>query len=96
MERSESALGDETLNDVREGYLPAMSVGFRPVQTRRGTGGVTEVVEAQLVEVSLLPIGAYDGARVLALRSMHNVMHAPQPAPPNLSPTLPGWAYGVR
>jgi len=87
-----SLLGDETLADVREGYLPGMSVGFRPLQTRRGAAGETEVVEAQLMEVSLVAIGAYDSARVLALREAADV--APPPvwigAPP---PVMPGWLY---
>jgi HK97 family phage prohead protease len=87
-----SVLGDETLSDVREGYLPGMSVGFRPLQTRQGAAGETEVVEAQLMEVSLVAIGAYDGARVLALR------HADYAYPPavvlgNPPPVMPGWSY---
>jgi HK97 family phage prohead protease len=89
-----SVLGDEVLADVREGYLPAMSVGFKPVQARRGRDGETEVVEAQLKEVSLLPLGAYEGAKVLALREA-DVMRTPT-APfddIDLSPTLPGWLY---
>lgn len=87
----ESVLGDETLADVREGYLPALSVGFRALQTRAGVAGITEVVEAQLMEVSLVPMGAYDSARVLALR------HADMSPPPVLlgapPPVLPGWLY---
>lgn len=89
----ESVLGDETLADLREGYLPGLSVGFRPIQTRRGNDGATEVVEGALMEVSLVSIGAYDGARVLAVRSLYNAVHAPQTIPLNLSPILPGWAY---
>jgi len=89
----ESVLGDEALADLREGYLPALSVGFRPIQTRRAQDGATEVVEGALMEVSLVALGAYDGARVLAVRSLYNSLHAPQPISPNLSPTMPGWAY---
>jgi HK97 family phage prohead protease len=87
----QSVLGDDTLSDLREGYLPAMSVGFRPLQTRRGPNGETEVVEGMLKEVSLLPIGAYDSARVLALRSPTASLDIPQVI--DLSPTMPGWAY---
>jgi HK97 family phage prohead protease len=88
-----SVLGDETISDLSEGFLPAMSVGFRPLQTRRGARGETEIVEAQLKEVSLVSIGAYDGARVLALRGPVVI---PGQVQVDLSPTLPGWVYAVR
>jgi HK97 family phage prohead protease len=86
-----STLGDEVISDLREGYLPAMSVGFKPVQVRRGKDGETEVVEGQLKEVSLLPIGAYEGARVLQLRGAEGI-HVPTVSV-DLSPVVPGWAY---
>lgn len=66
-------LGDEVLAELRDGYLPGMSCGFRPIKTRRGRDGVTEVVEAALMEVSLVSIPAYDGAEVLALRHKADV-----------------------
>ena len=31
-----SLLGDEALEEARDGYLPGMSVGFKPLQQRRG------------------------------------------------------------
>jgi HK97 family phage prohead protease len=67
----QSRIGDETLEEIRDGYLPGMSVGFRNVQVRRGEDGVREVVEAALIEVSLVTIPAYDGARVLAVRDAY-------------------------
>lgn len=60
--------GDDVLLEVREGMLDAFSVGFLPKRETRGTDGAREIIEAQLHEVSLCPIGAYDGARVLAMR----------------------------
>jgi Escherichia/Staphylococcus phage prohead protease len=60
--------GDETLGEVREGMLDAFSIGFLPKRETRGADGAREIIEAQLHEVSLCPIGAYDGARVLAYR----------------------------
>lgn len=87
----ESVLGDEVLADLKEGYLPAMSIGFRALQTRRGSNGETEIVEGMLKEVSLLPMGAYDSARVLALRSASASLEIPQVV--DLSPVVPGWAY---
>jgi hypothetical protein len=88
----EGQLGDECLNDLREGYLPAMSVGFKPMKVRRGANGETEVVEGMLKEVSLLPVGAYEGARVLSLRQISAGTMSPPPAV-DLSPAMPGWAY---
>jgi HK97 family phage prohead protease len=89
----ESVLGDETIADLKDGYLPGLSVGFRPLQTRRGSAGETEIIEGQLMECSLVPMAAYDGARVLALRSAWNLDHVPQPVAFDLSPIVPGWVY---
>ena len=61
--------GDDVLLEVREGMLDAFSVGFLPKRETRGPDGAREIIEAQLHEVSLCPIGAYDGARVLAMRT---------------------------
>lgn len=65
------ARGDEVLADVHDGYLPALSVGFAPLPAamRRGGDGALEITEAALKEVSLVIVGAYDGARVLATRA---------------------------
>ena len=64
-----TAAGDAVLAEVHEGMLDAFSVGFLPKRETRGADGAREVIEAQLHEVSLCPMGAYDGARVLAMRS---------------------------
>ena len=69
--------GDDVMAEVREGMLDAFSVGFRPIRSRRGADGAREVLEAALHEVSIAPIGAYDGARVLAVRT------------PTVNPTVP-------
>jgi HK97 family phage prohead protease len=61
--------GDAVLAEAHEGMLDAFSVGFLPKREVRGADGAREVLEAQLHEVSLVPMGAYDGARVLAMRS---------------------------
>ena len=93
--------GDRVLADTRDGYLPAMSVGFAPIpsRTRRASDGALEHTEAALKEVSLVVVGAYDGARVLEVRSAQNLddLLAPFRNPPavDLSP-LPifGGVYG--
>jgi hypothetical protein len=61
--------GDAALVEIAEGALDAFSIGFRAVKVRRGEDGAREVVEADVHETSLAPLGAYDGARVLALRT---------------------------
>lgn len=60
---------DEALDEAKQGLLPSMSVGFRPINTKRLAGGEIEVLEAALLEVSLAAIGAYDSSQLLALRS---------------------------
>jgi len=60
--------GDELLADVLDGYVLAASIGFRATTVGRGREGELIVLEADLREVSLLSIGAYDGAKVLAVR----------------------------
>jgi uncharacterized protein len=71
--------GEAALQEVREGALDAFSVGFQAVRSGRGEDGAREILEAKLYEASLAPIGAYDGARVLAVRT---------PAPVDL-PAMP-------
>jgi hypothetical protein len=61
--------GDQTLEEVREGLLDSFSIGFRAVKDRRGSDGAREIVEAEVGEVTILPSGAYDGARVLEVRA---------------------------
>lgn len=61
--------GEAALAEVAEGALDSFSVGFRPVKHRRASDGVRDVQEAELHEVSIAPIGAYQGARVLAVRT---------------------------
>jgi Escherichia/Staphylococcus phage prohead protease len=81
--------GDDTLVEVREGMLDAFSVGFRPVRETRGGDGAREIIEAQLHEVSLCPIGAYDGARVLAMRQPRFTLPTVAPMPAvDLAPVM--------
>lgn len=81
--------GDDVLLELREGMLDAFSVGFRPVREARGGDGAREIVEAHLHEVSLCPIGAYDGARVLAMRSPSSSTSTLPPMPEvNLAPLV--------
>lgn len=87
--------GDEALADARGGYLPAMSVGFRPLVHGRDGDGVTVVREAMLLEVSLVGVGSYAGAEVLAVRSAQHLetLLAPFANPPavDLTPFPEPW-----
>jgi HK97 family phage prohead protease len=61
--------GTKILIDASEGYLPGMSIDFRPIQSRRRGDGVRVISEAKLAGVSLVTVPAYDDAQVLATRS---------------------------
>lgn len=61
--------GDAALNEITEGMLDSFSIGFRALKTRRGADDAREIVEAEVHEVSILPLGAYQGARVLEVRA---------------------------
>lgn len=59
-----STLGDDVLAEVEAGLLPGLSVGYKPIRQRAGADGANEVQEAQLLEVSLVTIPAYNGTGV--------------------------------
>ena len=73
--------GDAVLVEIQEGMLDAFSVGFVPKREARGEDGAREVIEAQLHEVSITPMGAYDGARVLAVRTPEPSTYTIPPMP---------------
>lgn len=66
----DTVAGNDALAEIEQRALDMFSVGFAAVKTRRAADGVREIVEAAVHEVSLTPLGAYDGARVLATRSV--------------------------
>lgn len=67
---SRTAAGDDVLEQVRDGTLDELSVGFVPQHGRREDGAYVHTA-VRLVEVSLVPWGAYGdaGAKVLAVRA---------------------------
>jgi HK97 family phage prohead protease len=83
--------GDEVIQEHREGLLSAVSVGFRAIaDSINRNDGVREVREAALLETSVLPIGAYDGAKVLEYREPTIDLSAYRvPPPPTIDPALP-------
>jgi Escherichia/Staphylococcus phage prohead protease len=78
--------GARAVADLAAGYLQSMSVGFLPIDAKRASDGVLEIREARLVETSLVLMGAYDGAQVLAARHAAQVSEllAPFQNPPAL------------
>lgn len=86
--------GESALQELAEGLLDAFSVGFRPVRTqKRKTDGAEIILEAALHEISICPLGAYEGARVLATRQPSLVEFPPAPYI-DLSPIPPlGFTY---
>lgn len=69
---AKTPIGDETLELVREGALPHLSIGFqeRPDGNRRLAGGVIERVRADMFEIASTLQGAYgDLASTAGVRS---------------------------
>jgi HK97 family phage prohead protease len=67
---SKTPAGDETLELVRDGVLPHLSVGFREDKNRRLPDGVVARTRAHLTEVVATQEGAYgDHAAISGVRS---------------------------
>jgi HK97 family phage prohead protease len=68
---SETTLGNETLNLVKDGAIRSFSVGFIPV-TDQKDGNTIIRKKVDLKEVSLVAFPAYDKAEVLSVREETN------------------------
>ena len=75
---ADTPAGNAALQEVREGVLDSLSVGFRAIREDL-VEGVREVREAHLLEVSLVPLPAYEGARVMSLRAAADIVIPPRP-----------------
>jgi hypothetical protein len=75
---ADTPAGNAVLQEVREGVLDSLSVGFQAVR-EEAVDGVREIREARLLEVSLTPMPAYDGAVVMSLRTASEPIIAPRP-----------------
>lgn len=84
--------GDKALQMVRDGLLPALSVEFKDLQSVKRAGFV-ERVRAHLHAVSLVPVGAYKGAEVLALRSPPVELPRIPALPDDLAESLAGRGF---
>jgi HK97 family phage prohead protease len=61
---------DEVLNQIREGTLTDLSIGFQPVKDRWNRARtLVERLEAKLIEVSVVNVGAYEGAVLTGTRA---------------------------
>lgn len=70
MRVSKTPTGDETLELVKDGALPELSIWFNERQNRRASGGVVQRVKAHLNEVASVLRGAYgDLATAAGVRS---------------------------
>ncbi len=78
--------GRDAAELIRSGMVDGLSVSFRPTQ-ERDAGGVREVTEAVLLEVSVVDEPAYPGAKVLSLRARLNELDTLAGL---RSPVLPG------
>lgn len=88
----DTELGLRALRDAQDNVFECLSVGFMPLEQIRARDGVIEILEGRLVEVSLVLAGAYDGARVLAVRAQNQLAELLKPFsnPPtiDLSPVV--------
>jgi HK97 family phage prohead protease len=58
---------------MEDGALSGLSIGFKPVKQARGTGNVKRRLETiNLREVSLVPDGSHDDARITDLKSWND------------------------
>ena len=61
---SETRAGDEALQLAKDGVLDAVSVGIMPIEFSFDEAGTMIVTKADWQELSLLPFGAFEAAKV--------------------------------
>jgi len=66
---SDTEMGRDTYQLLKDGVLDSMSVGFIPVESQTDNDGVTHRRTVQLLEVSIVPFPAYTNAKVENVRS---------------------------
>lgn len=64
----ETPQGETTLELLRGGALPAVSLEARPVKSIRSAGGVVQRMKANMTGFAFCREGAFKGAQVLAIR----------------------------
>lgn len=78
--------GDKALELAREGVLGGFSAAMRPLRSTRTASGVLQRLKVHLDRVSLCRVGAYDQARVMAIRTEQIIEEADMDQP--LDPVL--------
>lgn len=81
---ADTAEGNAALAEINEGVLDSFSIGFRTIRDSY-IDGVRVINEAALVEVSLVPLPAYDGAELVSVRQAFEPVRLPN------MPNVPGW-----
>lgn len=79
--------GDKALELAQEGVLAGFSAAMKPLRSVRTARGVVERVKVHLDRVSLCRVGAYERARVMAVRAENVVVEEEDLLPP-LDPML--------
>lgn len=80
--------GDTTLELIKGGALPGVSLEARPVQNTRTSAGVIQRVKAHLKGMAFCQEGAFAGAQVLAVRTPPAVTIAEELIPKPIDPEL--------
>ena len=85
---SGTAAGDEALTLALDGVLDAVSVGVNPTRFSYDDEGTMIVFEAEWLELSLVPIGAFAGAEIVEVyASAENTVLASATEPGTTEPT---------
>lgn len=78
---SQTQAGDEVLALVRDGALDGLSIGFQPVrETWTRARDSRTILEAKLIEISIVNSPAYADALVSGVRSLHDIVTPEQAA----------------
>lgn len=80
--------GDKALTLIREKVLEGVSVEARPVRSERSPAGVVRRVKAHMFAIAFTRFGAYENARVLALREEANLIVDEEILPVEMDPEL--------
>lgn len=80
--------GDKALTLIREKVLEGVSVEAKPVRSERTSAGVVRRVKAHMFAIAFTRFGAYENARVLALREEADLIVDEEILPVDMDPEL--------
>ncbi len=96
---SETPLGDEAYTLALDGVVDRFSVGFLPVEysvEETADGDLITYTRVRLLEVSLVPWPAYDGAEVEEVRAQQNTRNPLERSTPSMPETTPADLTEIR